>query len=111
MRKYRVKKQFDSDGKLIGYSRPRRVEGSPILNKDEVFMYGNVDSSHLKVQKTDDDWEIVLDSDSESTQMSKDQQKANLLAELNSIKMTDLNTVAKLQPFVLKLARALKDLL
>jgi len=111
IQKYRVKKLYDG-GKHIGYSAPRRITGQSILHKDEEMMYGNVDAKHLMVDEIQPGkWVIVEDFDMKTAEQQKEASKQNLKDTIDGLQTSDLNTVAKLQPIVLKLARALKDLL
>jgi len=111
MRKFKVIKQFDQDGNHIGYSKPRAVSGDSLLRPHEETMWGNVDSDHLKVEFNNGEWVIALDDESESNEIAKGDERKALLAEIEGLSLGKLNTVAKLQPVVLKLAKALKDLL
>ena len=112
MKKYRVKKIFNSDGDLIDYTKPREVIGYSALHQDEEIVWGDINTRQVKMEKqSNKEWEIVEDIDAKTIEDTRKFRKETNKAIFENLKVSDLDTVAKLKPVVLQLAKALKELM
>ena len=112
MKKYRVKKLFNSDGDLIDYTKPREVIGYSALHQNEEIVWGDVNTRQVKMEKqNNEEWEIVEDIDAKTNAENKKSNHTSNKSLFENLKVSDLDTVAKLKPVVLQLAKALKELM
>lgn len=111
MYKYAAKRNEDSDGNLIGYLGVIRIEGNAKIPQKYDIILSMLLTKYPKVVLNNETWEIIEDSASKADHDDKKAQKEASRTLFANLNVSDLDTVAKMRPVVLQLAKALKELL